>query len=181
MNTCGVVTFFHHGNLKYCKEVSRLPLFSGSGVAEDVFLLIESMQVGGSPSEINKSAAEVTISMEVAVEGATVLVKGLEESLPSQYKNAKSSAQAAAPDLSESEITGVFHDVGYTYHRYVTEPCRKLKRRIEELNNVAELVAGYTQGLSGAADNINTTDQSNANRMSTISSVTQLFNVGGTK
>lgn len=173
--------FFHHGNLKYCKEVSRLPLFSGSGVAEDVFLLIESMQVGGSPSEINKSAAEVTISMEVAVEGATVLVKGLEESLPSQYKNAKSSAQAAAPDLSESEITGAFHDVGYTYHRYVTEPCRKLKRRIEELNNVAELVAGYTQGLSGAADNINTTDQSNANRISTISSVTQLFNVGGTK
>lgn len=68
--------------------------------------------------------------------------------------------------------------MGYTYHKYVTEPCRKLDRRADALKTAASQTFEYTRDLNMAANEIGDTDNANAARMGTLTSPTQLFNVG---
>lgn len=187
--------YFRHGKLLHCKEVKRLPLITGAGVAGagalDLCLALVSYgelskisgnpgvpdNVGGDLAAIERAAALIGAAMTAAESTASVLVEGVDASLPTEYRTAKRSAEAVAPDLSEGEIVDAFHDVGYTYHKYVTEPCRKLDRRADALKTAASQTFEYTRDLNMAANEIGDTDNANAARMGTLTSPSQLFNV----
>lgn len=185
--------YFHHEKLLHCKEVKRLSLDTKAGKAGSgalgLCLTLVSLgevfnvpgnpgNVGGDLAAIEREAALIGAAMTAAESAASALVKGVDASLPTEYRTAKKSAEAVAPDLSEGEIVDDFHDVGYTYHKYVTEPCRKLDRRADALKTAASQTFEYTRDLNMAANEIGDTDNANAARMGSLTSPTQLFNVG---